>query len=99
VVLGFGISTFLQFGALVFTTASDVALLISSESLFTAAFSRIFLKERITRRTIFALLLGFFGVYLVIEQGLLRFHTGIDSQTLVFTNVEQRVALKMTERG
>lgn len=73
VILGFGISKFLQFGALVFTTASDVALLISSESLFTAAFSWIFLKERITQRTILALLLGFFGVYLVIEQGLLPF--------------------------
>lgn len=71
ILVGFGISKFLQFGGLALTTASDVALLVSSEALFTAMLSWALLKERLKGRAIFALLLGFFGVYLIIEQGLL----------------------------
>jgi drug/metabolite transporter (DMT)-like permease len=69
--VGFGISKFLQFGGLALTTASDVALLIGSESLFTAALSWVLLKERLKGKAIVALLLGFFGIYLLIERGLL----------------------------
>jgi drug/metabolite transporter (DMT)-like permease len=72
VLVGFGISKLLQFGGLVFTTASDVGLLIGSESFFTAALSWLLLKERLKGRTMVALLLGFFGVYLIVEQGLVN---------------------------
>ena len=71
ILVGFGISKFLQFGGLAFTTASDVALLVSSEALFTAILSWVFLKEQLNGKTIGALLVGFFGVYLIVEQGVL----------------------------
>jgi len=69
VLIGFVVNKLLEFGGLALTTASDVALLISGESLFTAALSWLLLKERLKGRAVFALLLGFFGVYLIVEQG------------------------------
>ena len=68
--VGFVINKLLEFGGLALTTASDVALLITSESIFTAAFSWVFLRERFKRLTGFALLLGFIGVYLIVERSL-----------------------------
>jgi len=68
--VGFVINKLLEYGGLALTTASDVALLITSESIFTAAFSWVFLRERFKRLTGFALLLGFIGVYLIVERGL-----------------------------
>jgi drug/metabolite transporter (DMT)-like permease len=64
--VGFVINKLCEFGGLALTTASDVALLISSESIFTAALSWILLRERFKKTTFFALLLGFVGVYLII---------------------------------
>jgi len=58
----------LEFGGLAFSTASDVALLISSESIFTAALSWLLLRERFKPLTGFALLLGLVGVYLIVER-------------------------------
>ncbi|GAC1384770.1 MAG: DMT family transporter [Ktedonobacteraceae bacterium] len=69
--IGFVINKLLEFGGLALTTASDVALLITSETIFTAALSWILLRERFRPLTGFALLLGFIGVYLIIERGLL----------------------------
>src|SRR5213078_2391795 len=66
--LGFVLNKLLEFGGLALSTASDVALLITSESIFTAAFSWVFLRERFKRLTGFALLLGFVGVYLIVER-------------------------------
>src|SRR6059058_1714866 len=68
--VGFVINKLLEFGGLALTTASDVALLITSESIFTAAFSWVFLRERFKPLTGFALLLGFIGVYLIVERSL-----------------------------
>jgi len=65
---GFVINKLLEFGGLALTTASDVALLITSESIFTAALSWIFLRERFKPLTAGALLLGFLGVYLIVER-------------------------------
>ena len=77
VLVGFGLSKFLQFAGLALTTASDVALLVSSEALITAVFSWVLLKEPLKGKAIVALLLGFFGAYLIVEQGLLpRLSTG-----------------------
>src|SRR5947207_5132226 len=68
--VGFVINKLLEYGGLALTTASDVALLITSESVFTAAFSWALLGERFKRLTGFALLSGFIGVYLIIERSL-----------------------------
>src|SRR2546429_9834192 len=69
--IGFVINKLLEFGGLALTTASDVALLITSETVFTAAFSWALLGERFKRLTGFALLLGFIGVYLIVERSLI----------------------------
>jgi drug/metabolite transporter (DMT)-like permease len=68
--IGFVINKMLEFGGLSLTTASDVALLISSESIFTAALSWLLLHERFRLRTAWPLLLGFIGVYLIIERSI-----------------------------
>lgn len=69
--VGFVINKMLEYGGLALTTASDVALLITSESIFTAALSWILLREHFKVQTAGALLLGFLGVYLIIERSLL----------------------------
>lgn len=69
--VGFVINKVLEFGGLALTTASDVALLITSESIFTALLSWLLLRERVRLSTVCALLLGFFGVYLIVERSLL----------------------------
>jgi len=69
--LGFVLNKLLEFGGLAFSTASDVALLITGESLFTAALSWFLLREPFKRSALISLLIGFFGVYLIVEQGLL----------------------------
>jgi len=66
--IGFVINKLLEFGGLALTTASDVALLITGESIFTAALSWLLLRERFKPLTGFALLLGFVGVYLIVER-------------------------------
>lgn len=69
--VGFVINKILEYGGLALTTASDVALLITSESIFTAALSWLLLRERFKLLTSIALLLGFMGVYLIVERSLL----------------------------
>lgn len=68
--VGFVINKLLEYGGLALTTASDVALLITSESIYTAALSWLLLRERFKPLTGAALLLGFAGVYLIIERSL-----------------------------
>src|SRR5947208_16898234 len=69
--IGFVINKILEFGGLSLTTASDVALLITSESIFTAALSWLLLRERFKPVTVVALMLGFVGVYLIVERSLI----------------------------
>ena len=69
--IGFVINKLLEYGGLALTTASDVALLITSESIFTAALSWLILRERFKPLAGFALLLGFIGVYLIVERSLI----------------------------
>ncbi len=66
--VGFVINKLLEYGGLALTTASDVALLIASESIFTAILSWVLLRERFKPLAGFALLLGFIGVYLIVER-------------------------------
>ncbi len=71
VLLGFVLNKALEFVGLSLSTASDVALLIATESLFTGLLSWLFLRERVTRTGVVALLVGLFGVYLIVERGLI----------------------------
>ena len=71
VLTGFIVNKFLEYAGLALTTASDVALLITSESIFTAALSWVMLHERFRPQTGGALLLGFLGVYLIVERSLI----------------------------
>lgn len=69
VLLGFVVNKFFEYVGLSLTTASDTALLISTESIFTALFSWVILRERFSRAAVLALIIGFLGVYLIIEKG------------------------------
>ncbi|MGH2496599.1 MAG: DMT family transporter [Ktedonobacteraceae bacterium] len=69
--IGFVINKILEYGGLSLTTASDVALLIASESIFTAALSWLLLRERFRPLTGVALLLGLAGVYLIVERSVI----------------------------
>lgn len=71
VLAGFIVNKLLEYSGLALTTASDVALLITSESIFTVALSWIMLRERFRPLTVCALLLGFLGVYLIVERSLI----------------------------
>jgi drug/metabolite transporter (DMT)-like permease len=68
--LGFVLNKALEYIGLSLSTASDVALLIATESIFTGVLSWIFLRERITRVGVASLTIGLLGVYLIIERGL-----------------------------
>ena len=68
--LGFILNKALEYIGLSLSTASDVALLIATESIFTGLLSWIFLRERVTRTGVAALAVGLFGVYLIVERGL-----------------------------
>jgi drug/metabolite transporter (DMT)-like permease len=69
--IGLVINKTFEYGGLSLSTASDVALLITSESLYTAVFSWLLLRERFKSLTVIALLLGFAGVYLIVERSLI----------------------------
>jgi len=69
-IIGIVLAKTFEFWGLAFSSASDVALLITSESIFTAVLSWILLRERFKLLTVFALLIGMFGVYLIVERSL-----------------------------
>lgn len=71
VVLGFVLNKWFEYTGLALSTASDVALLIATESLFTALLSWTVLREQVTRAGVAALLVGIAGVYLVVERGVM----------------------------
>ncbi len=71
VLTGFVINQLLEYAGLALSTAADVALLITSESIFTALLSCWLLREQFKRTTGIALLLGSLGMYLIIEQGVI----------------------------
>lgn len=69
--LGFVLNKAFEYYGLALSTASDVALLIATESLFTAVLSWTALRERVTLTGMAALVVGLAGVYLVVERGFL----------------------------
>lgn len=64
------LNKFYQFYGLTLTSASDAALLIVSESIFIALLAWLILRERLTPSTAASLAVGFLGVYIVVEGGL-----------------------------
>jgi drug/metabolite transporter (DMT)-like permease len=69
--MGWVLNKTLEYIGLALSTASDVALLIATESLFTAILSWLFLRERITVVSMLALAIGLSGAYLIVERGLI----------------------------
>ncbi|GAC1634132.1 MAG: DMT family transporter [Ktedonobacteraceae bacterium] len=65
---GFVINKLLEYGGLALTTATDVALLVSSETLFTVTLSWLLLRERFNLLRTGTMLLGLMGVYLIVER-------------------------------
>lgn len=73
-VFGFCGNKALEFLGLSMTTATDTALLITSESLVTLLLAVLVLGEKLQWRTAAALGLGGFGVYVLVEGGLVAPH-------------------------
>ncbi|HEX6800464.1 MAG TPA: DMT family transporter [Ktedonobacterales bacterium] len=71
VLLGWVLNKIFEYSGLALSTASDVALLIATESLFTALLSWTLLRERVTRVGVAALVVGLAGAYLIVARGLL----------------------------
>lgn len=67
---GFVLNKAAEFAGLSLSTASDTALLIAAEGLFTALFGRLLLGERLGRRAVLGMGLSVCGVYLVVERGI-----------------------------
>lgn len=67
---GFVLNKAAEFSGLVLTTASDTALLIAAEGLFTALFGWLLLRETLDRRSVLGMGLSAVGVYLVVQRGL-----------------------------
>jgi drug/metabolite transporter (DMT)-like permease len=69
VLLGFVLNKTFEYFGLALSTASDVALLIATESVFTVLLSWTILRERVSRAGVVALMLGLAGAYLIVERG------------------------------
>lgn len=80
--LGFVLNKAAEYTGLSLTTAAETALLIASESIFTAVMAWLILRERVQRGTVAGLLVGALGVYVVIEDGLRLPHLGGGTQVL-----------------
>lgn len=66
--IGFTINKLFQMSGLAWSSASDWVLLMTSEVIFTATLSWLLLHEPFRKSVAFALVLGFVGVYLIVEQ-------------------------------
>lgn len=80
--LGFVVNKALEFGGLDLTTASDTALLIAAEGVFTAIFGWMLLREAVRGWAVCGLLLAVLGVYLVVERGLVLPHLGAGTRVV-----------------
>lgn len=71
VLLGFVLNKAFEYAGLSLATAVDIALLIATESVFTAALSWILLDEPVTASGIVALIVGLAGAYLIVARGVI----------------------------
>lgn len=78
VALGFVLNKAFEYAGLSLSTAVDVALLIATESIFTAVLSWIVLREPVTAARIAALAVGMAGAYLVVARGVIPDLSGGD---------------------
>jgi drug/metabolite transporter (DMT)-like permease len=69
ILLGWVLNKTFEYVGLALSTAADVALLISTESLFTALLAWTVLRERVTRTGVLALVVGMLGAYLIVARG------------------------------
>lgn len=72
--LGFVANKALEYAGLSLTTATDTALLITTESLVTLVLAVLVLRERLQPLAAMALALGSLGVYVLVEGGLVVPH-------------------------
>jgi drug/metabolite transporter (DMT)-like permease len=98
VFLGFVLNKAFEYAGLSMSTAVDVALLIATESIFTAVLSWIVLDEAVTASGIMALAIGFAGVYLVVARGLVPDLSGPSGATRIIGDLLVIFAL-MFEAG
>lgn len=84
VFFGWVLNKTLEYVGLNLSTASDTALLISTESLFTAILSWTLLREPVRRAGLLSLAVGLLGAYLIVERGLVpTLHPGGGSLRVV----------------
>lgn len=69
-VIGIAIYGFLVVEGIRLSTATNSAILINSHPLLTAIFAPILIKEQSSLKKLFGVIVGFFGAYLVIANGL-----------------------------
>ncbi len=74
--IGFVLNKLIEFGGLNLTTASDTALLIGAESMFTSLMAWLVLREPVRRGAVGGLIVGSLGIYVVIVDGLGPPHMG-----------------------
>ncbi len=74
--IGFVLNKLIEFGGLNLTTASDTALLIGAESMFTSIMAWLVLRESVRRGAVWGLIIGSLGIYIVIVDGLGLPHMG-----------------------
>ena len=98
VFLGFVLNKAFEYAGLSMSTAVDVALLIATESIFTAVLSWIVLDEAVTASGIAALMVGLAGVYLVVARGLVPDLSGPSGVTRIIGDLLVIFAL-MFEAG
>lgn len=79
---GFVLNKAFEFTGLSLTSASDNALLIASEGVFTAILGWVLLRERVRGAAVAGLLVSLAGVYLVIERGLVVPHLGTGTRVI-----------------
>jgi drug/metabolite transporter (DMT)-like permease len=65
--------TLLQAFGLLYTTAINTGWIVAVIPIFITISARLFLKETITVRTVIGILIGFFGVFLIISKGVFSF--------------------------
>ena len=68
--IGFVLNKLIEFSGLNLTTASDTALLIGAESMFTSIMAWLVLHESVRKGAVWGLIIGSLGIYVVIVDGL-----------------------------
>ncbi len=102
-IVGISGHTLLQAYGLLYTTAINTGWIVAIMPIFITIAARLFLREAITVRKIFGILVGFFGIFLVISKGVFSFSLFRFSSTfgdfLVLTSALTWTAFTVGGRG